>query len=206
MEPFELRWDDDLLLAPPTEADIDAITAACQDPDIQRNTLVPAPYRRSDAVQFVTRFAVDSWRRGSPVWAIHAPAPATTAAGSWQFCGVVGIHDVYVGSGEIGFWLAPTARGRGLAHRSVGLCLDAAFGVLGLQRVEWRAFVGNWASWRTVWRHGFRKEGEVRGFGVQRGMRRDQWIGTLLATDPRHPAQEWDGPPAASPEPQQPPQ
>jgi len=193
VDPFELRWDDDLLLAPPSSADVDVVTAACQDPEIQRNTLVPAPYTREDAEEFVDGYARDSWARSSPIWAIYQRMDAAEARG-WAFRGVVGLDGVEDGSGEIGFWLAPEARGRGVAHRAVGLCLDAGFGVVGLERVEWRAFVGNWASWRTVWRHGFRKEGEVRGLGVQRGQRRDQWIGTLLRDDPREPAQPWDGP------------
>jgi RimJ/RimL family protein N-acetyltransferase len=42
-----------LILRPWTEADIDAITEACQDPLIARTTLVPSPYVRANAEAFV---------------------------------------------------------------------------------------------------------------------------------------------------------
>lgn len=189
MEPFELRDDADLLLTAPTSADTDAITAACQDPAVQASTLVPAPYERADAEEFVAGYVSDSWRNGSPAWAVRR-----REGEQWRFAGVVGLDGVADGSAEIGYWLAPEARGQDLMHRAVGLALDAGFGMLDLERIEWRAFVGNWASWRTVWRHGFRKEGTVRGLGFQRGTRRDQWIGTLLRADPREPAEPWERP------------
>ena len=108
--------------------------------------------------------------------------------------GMVGLSGGDLGSAEIGYWLGAEARGTGVMHRAVGLVLDTAFGRLGLTRVEWRADVPNWASWRVAWRHGFRKEGQVRGLGTSNGRRVDQWIGTLLRDDPRVPAEAWDGP------------
>jgi RimJ/RimL family protein N-acetyltransferase len=51
--------------------------------------------------------------------------------------------------------------------------------------VFWRAFVGNTASRAVAERAGFRVEGELRLGGVQRGVRRDDWVGSLLATDER---------------------
>ena len=41
--------DGDLTLRPPKPEDAEAVTAACQDPEIQRWTLVPSPYRREHA-------------------------------------------------------------------------------------------------------------------------------------------------------------
>ena len=38
-----------LLLEAPSATDIDAITAACQDPDIQRWVPIPVPYARQEA-------------------------------------------------------------------------------------------------------------------------------------------------------------
>ena len=47
-----------LLLRPPVEADVDAITRACQDPDNQRwLSALPSPYTREAAVEFVTGLA-----------------------------------------------------------------------------------------------------------------------------------------------------
>ncbi|WP_127571753.1 GNAT family N-acetyltransferase [Georgenia faecalis] len=190
MDTFELRAPG-VRLASPTEADIDRIAELCQDPEVQRWTTMPSPYTHADAESFVGDMVPSGWERGGPTWGIRVPH-----ADGERLVGMVGVDSRELRSAEIGYWLAPDARGRGLMHQAVGLALDAAFGQLDLERVEWRATVGNWPSWRVVWRHGFRKEGAVRGLGIQRGMRTDQWIGTLLAGDPREPAAPWDGPTA----------
>ena len=47
-----------LLMRPPVEADVDPITRACQDPDDQRwLSMLPSPYTRDAAVEFVTGIA-----------------------------------------------------------------------------------------------------------------------------------------------------
>ena len=80
-----------------------------------------------------------------------------------------------------------------MAGRAVALVLDHAFDPQGLDllRVLWKAHVGNWPSRRVAWRAGFRVEGSLRLEGLQGGVRRDSWIGTLLRDDPREPAEPW---------------
>lgn len=184
MDPFELH-DGDVVLTAPTTADVDRVTELCQDPAVQAWTTVPAPYTRADAEVFLGEVVPTSWQRGSPTWGVR-----------WRgrLVGMVGLDGVEHAGAEIGYWLGPDARGQGVMHRAVALALDAAFDRLRLDRVEWRAFVGNWPSWRVAWRHGFHPEGTVRGLGVQRGRRRDEWIGTLLREDARAPAVPWTGP------------
>ena len=53
--------DGTVLLRPPTLADVPAVTAACQDPDIARWTIVPSPYAISDAVFFVEQVSDQGW-------------------------------------------------------------------------------------------------------------------------------------------------
>ncbi|WP_418606687.1 GNAT family N-acetyltransferase [Georgenia sp. SUBG003] len=188
MDRFDLRSaDGTLVLSPPTPDDIDRVTEICVDPDIQRWTTVPSPYTRDDAVTFLTEVVPAGWEQGAPTWTIR------TAADD-RLVGMVGLHEVAHGRGEIGYWIAPDARGNGYLTRAIELVLDAAFGRMGLELVHWRADVGNWPSWRAVWRHGFRREGTVRGLNVQRGKIKDGWIGSLHKDDPRTPVAPWDGP------------
>ena len=188
MDRFDLRSaDGTLVLSAPTPDDIDRVTEICVDPEIQRWTTVPSPYTRDDAVTFLTEVVPDGWDKGSPTWAIRTTSDD-------RLVGMVGLADVAHGRGEIGYWMAPDARGSGYLTRAIGLVLDAAFGPMGLELVHWRADVGNWPSWRAVWRHGFRKEGTVRGLNVQRGTIKDGWIGSLHKDDPRTPAAPSDGP------------
>lgn len=183
VDPFELT-DGVVLLRAPGPVDVDRVTEICQDPAIQEWTTVPSPYARADAEGFVGGMVADGWRTGSSLtWAIRVDG---------HLVGMVGLAREDAGSAEIGYWLAPGHRGRGLMSRAVALVLDAAFGPLALDRVSWRAYVGNGPSRAVAERAGFRVEGTIRGGGVQRGVRRDEWVGTLLRTDPR------PGPPAAA--------
>jgi RimJ/RimL family protein N-acetyltransferase len=184
VEPVELR-DDVIVLGAPTVADIDAIAALCQDPDIQRWTTVPSPYTRADAERFVGDWVTGGWAEERDcTWGIRYDA---------RLVGMIGLRLQPVGSAEVGYWLGAQARGRGLLHRALGLVLDHAFAPdgLDLERVEWQCYAGNWPSWRAAWRLGFRLEGAVRGAGLQRGRRHDAWVGTLLRDDPRRPVGDW---------------
>src|SRR5690625_2104284 len=189
MEPFPLH-DGDLVLSVPTSADVDRITELCQDPEVQRWTTVPSPYTRAHAESFVADLVGPGWRHGSPTWALRVGD---------RLVGMVGLAERdHPGHVEIGYWLGAEARGAGVMSRAVGLVLDAAFGTLGVERVEWRADVGNWPSWRDVWRHGFRREGTLRGVARKRGKVVDQWVGSLLRGEPREPATPWEGPRAGT--------
>lgn len=178
--------DDVVLLTPPTAADVDVITAICQDPQIAAWTTVPHPYLREHAEGFISDLVTPGWESGTDLtWAIHDPS---------GLVGMVGLAGVADGSAEAGYWLAPAARGRGLLTRALRLVLGAAFDPGGpeLVRVSWQAYVGNWPSRRAAWRVGFRVEGTIRLHAVQReGIRRDSWVGTILAGDPREPNEPW---------------
>lgn len=184
MEPVTLRTER-LVLSIPTEADVDAITAACQDPEVPRWTTVPSPYSRANAEDFVGLVA-SWWADGvETVWAIR-----------WDgaLAGMIGLHRITEhpqgGDAEIGFWGTAAHRGKGLMSEAARAVVDFAFDGLGLARVEWRAVVGNIPSARTARALGFRYEGMLRqGLTSPRG-RDDGWIAGLLASDDRTPT-DW---------------
>ncbi|MBB2922114.1 GNAT family N-acetyltransferase [Cellulomonas cellasea] len=180
MDRFELT-DDVVVLRAPEPADVDRITELCQDPDVQEWTVVPSPYTRADAAGFVDHVVDAGWASGAELtWAVRDAATG-------RLDGMVGLSLAPGASAEIGYWLGPDARGRGVMTRAVRLVVDHALRPdgLGLDRLSWSAVVGNTASLRVAERAGFRVEGTVRGFVLQRGSRRDGWVGTLLAGDPR---------------------
>jgi RimJ/RimL family protein N-acetyltransferase len=184
VQPIILR-DDVVELSTPTPDDVPAITDLCQDPAVQEWTTVPSPYTADDATSFVTTFVARGWEDDRDcTWAIRHDG---------RLVGMIGLSLHPAASAEVGFWLGPASRGRGLLHRSLELVLDHAFADdgLALDRVEWRCRAGNWPSWRAAWRVGFRLEGAVRGGTLQRGRRWDEWIGTLLRGDPREPVAPW---------------
>jgi RimJ/RimL family protein N-acetyltransferase len=187
VHPFELRGDG-VLLTTPTSADVETITELCQDGEIQRWTTLPVPYERSHAEQFLNRLVDPGWESGTNLtWALRNPEDRAVL-------GMVGLslRDGR-GSGEVGFWLGPESRGRGLMTTAVRLVAEYAFAPegLGLERLVWRANVGNWASRRVAWRLGFTIEGTIRKDLLKRGERVDAWFGTLVAGDPVEPKTRW---------------
>jgi RimJ/RimL family protein N-acetyltransferase len=84
--------------------------------------------------------------------------------------------------GEIGYVLAPAARGRGVATRAVGLLTDWGLGDLGLQRIELRIDARNEASERVAERAGYQKEGVLRNLAFKEGLRTDVAVWSRVAT------------------------
>jgi len=172
--PPRLAEEPGLVLRLPLPGDVDDIVAQCRDPEFQRWTTVPVPYDESNARDFVTRVA-EGWRG-------HVAAFAIEYEG--RFAGGVDLRFDGIGGAEVGFGLAPWARGNGVMTRALRLVLAWGFGLPGIEVVYWRAHVGNWASRRVAGRCGFRMEGTVRGLLEQRGERRDAWIGSLRRGQP----------------------
>jgi RimJ/RimL family protein N-acetyltransferase len=169
MEPVEIT-EAGLLLRGWRAADADAVHRACQDADIQRWTRVPSPYRHADAVGFVTG--------STAAWADGTGAPlAVCDAGTGELlgsCGLVSI-DPDLASAEVGYWVAPWARGRGVAVRALRAVARWALHTLGVRRLTWHAGLDNHASRLVALRAGFQVDGELRQPDGGRA-----WIGSLL--------------------------
>lgn len=150
--------DDAIRLRPPEPGDAAAITAAVQDPDIPRFTMVPSPYTVADAAAFIERSA-GLWRSGEA-----APFVIADAA-SGRLLGSVGLHDLGVDArpAHVGYWVAAEARGRGVATRALRLVARWALEDLPLARLEVYVFVENERSQRVAARAGFTRDG-VRVF------------------------------------------
>src|SRR5438128_8585254 len=104
-------------LRPWQEADAAAIAEACRDPEIARwLDQVPQPYTRADARDFVTA-TLQNWRDGT------AASFAITDAVTGEVLGSVGLHlvDAEHAVGEVGYWVSPGTRLRGVASRAVRL-------------------------------------------------------------------------------------
>ena len=84
---------------------------------------------------------------------------------------------------EIGFWLTPAARGRGLARRAVALAVDWAFTGLGMHRVEMTTLPELDRALALADRLGFRREGIMRERNFERGRRLDVVMLGLLRED-----------------------
>src|SRR5262249_39380446 len=108
LPPVEIR-EAGLVLRPWRPEDEDGVFRACQDAAIQRWTNVPRPYLREHARHYVTEFTGQAWASGTA-----APMGAFDE-GTGELLGAVGlIRQQRGGEAEVGYWVAPWARRRGV--------------------------------------------------------------------------------------------
>ncbi|MDT0270158.1 GNAT family protein [Streptomyces sp. DSM 44915] len=84
---------------------------------------------------------------------------------------------------ELGAWLAPEARGRGLVTRAATRVIDWAVEERGIVRVQWRVAPVNVASVAVARRLGMRHEGTTRSVFEMGGERHDLAIWAVLADE-----------------------
>ena len=139
------------------------ITAACQDPSVQRwIPVIPVPYTEADARRFIL-MALQSWHDGTGY------EFAIADAASDRYIGSVGLH---LGPNPrrhaIGYMVASEARGRGVATRAIRLVTRWAFESLAIERLALWTLPGNVASQAVAEKAGFRYEGLVRNWESDR--------------------------------------
>ena len=144
-----------ITLRHPTLDDVDAIVAACQDPEIPKWTNVPSPYTRDDAIWWIERTVEE--RAAGRTQAFLAFIGDAFAAS----CSLMEL-DKRPGYGEIGYWVAKPARRRGVASRACALLREFGIDQLGLTRIELLIHQDNLPSRRTAERAGFVATGELR--------------------------------------------
>jgi RimJ/RimL family protein N-acetyltransferase/ADP-ribose pyrophosphatase YjhB (NUDIX family) len=142
-------------LRPWKASDLPAIVAACQDPEIHRWTRVPVPYGEDDAREYLAATA-RGWMRGCDAsFAIVDPE-------SDALLGAVDLVLRGPQTAEVGYWLCPSARGRGVMTGAVRALVDWGFATAGLERIQLQSEPENGPSLRVAERAGFVREGLLR--------------------------------------------
>ena len=188
--------DDVVTLRAWSSDDAQFIADACADPAIRRYSVphdrrghpIPA-VSVTDAASTID----DLTARSQEFAATGRPsgvAFAITDAASGAIAGMCGIDDWSTEDvAQIGYWLAPTARGRGYATRAVVLLTRWLF-ELGAARVFLTIVAGNDASVAVARRAGFTYEGTMRAHGVWQDERCDVLLFAALPHDPAFSRQE----------------
>lgn len=144
---------DELTLRPWTAADVPALSAAYADPAIRHWHNRSMTW--SEAGQWVS-----TANRG---WASETAANWAVTAKD----GLVGrmslrTVDLEDGLAEIGYWVVPSARGRGIAPRALVAVSNWAIDELGLHRLELQHSTRNEASCRVAEKAGYPLESTKR--------------------------------------------
>lgn len=146
--------DGELVLRPPTAEDVDRITQLCQDPDIQRFTRVPVPYRRQDAESFV-EMANEALQQGRG-------AHLLVEIGG-RVVGCVGASiDATDQLAIMGYWTAPEARRQGITTAAARRLCRWLLDEVGLARLELDTAATNPGSNAVAERLGFKLDGTRR--------------------------------------------
>jgi RimJ/RimL family protein N-acetyltransferase len=178
MEPVEIRTER-LLLRAWRPDDAPAVLAACTDPLVQAWTSgLPSPYTAASARAYVEQQAPAAWAADT------AYAFAVTDRQRGAVVANVALRPrTSGGSHDVGYWAAPTGRGRGFTTEALSALCRWGFADVGATRIEWYARVGNWASRRVAEKAGFTIEGTLRaGLPTPTG-RSDAWVGARLPGD-----------------------
>lgn len=150
-------------LRPHRPEDVDRMVQAATDPVTQRwLPALPQPYTLMDAAAHLEEIREHQAGGHALYWAIADPL-------SSRLAGEIGLFGLASPSrsGELGYWMHPDARGRGMTGRAVRLAarhalLPCEVGGLGMVRLVIRAAVENAASQRVATAAGFRPAGRDR--------------------------------------------
>jgi RimJ/RimL family protein N-acetyltransferase len=173
--PADPLVDGETALRPWRDSDLQALVAACQDPEISRWTRVPPNYGETDGRAYLLqRYDLVFHGRAAPFAIVSADDGGL--AGSIALIRIEWEHR----RAEVGYWLAAAARGHGHAIRAVGLICEWGRRTLGLERIDLHAATGNLASQRVAERAGFSREAVLRSYMPMPDERQDMVAYGLL--------------------------
>ena len=170
MEPFRELTDGVVLLRPLEPADAAPFAAAFRDdPTLAARIGKPRAPTVDEAREQIEA------RQELPGYAIEE-------IGGLRFAGNCGIyrHDFTHRRGEVGIWLVPAARGRGLSSRALRLLVSHCVGEIGFDRVEMTTEDDNLAMRGLASSIGFVEEGVMRERDFEHGRRVNIVMASIL--------------------------
>src|SRR4051794_27810742 len=167
--------DETVRLRPWRETDVPAQLQAFSDPWFERFSDW-APRTEPDALAYLSAHEQARQRGEQIELALVEPHDDDALLGG----GSLNEVNPQQGCAAIGYWLAPHARGRGVATHAVRLISAWALSDLRLARLELTCGPDNRASQRVAERCGFTREGVLRSHIPFKGGRRDTVVFSLL--------------------------
>jgi len=160
-------------------SDVDDLVAGYADPLLQRfMPPLPVPFTYAQARDYISDVAPGMFADGGGLWAIADPVTD-------RLLGGIGLDKVvpHRGQCEVGYWVGPWARGRGVAVAAVRALTEHAFHT-GMARIELLTHRENGPSQRVALAVGFRFEGVRRAVLPNRDGGRDDLLAyARLASD-----------------------
>jgi RimJ/RimL family protein N-acetyltransferase len=169
--------DPAIRLEPLGREHVDVVARLVEDAAVQRFTRVPVPIPDGFAETWIERYEAgrrDGTREGFAV---------VDDDGAFLGLGLAADIDLPARTVELGYVVAPEARGRGVAQALLRELTAWAFAVLRAERIELRISVANPASKRVAARGGYQLEGVLRSVHLKPGVREDVEVWSRLPDD-----------------------
>jgi RimJ/RimL family protein N-acetyltransferase len=149
------------------------VRAFAEDPDLARMVGFDAPAERD---------ARSSFRRDARDRAAGTAARFAAVADG-AFAGLFLLHSFAWPHrrADVGFFVVPAARGRGVGAEALRLITAWALGTLGLQRIGLATIAENVATQRLAERAGYEHEGVLRAYTREWDRPTDNWIYSVVA-------------------------
>jgi len=167
----------EIRLVPLGPQHLPAVTELVQDPLSLRHTRIPEPPPPGFAEEWYARYET---ARGDGTREAFAIEDET---GSFLGVALAPEIDRATRTVELGYMVAPEARGRGVATEALRLSTEWALSELGAERIELVIAVDNERSKLVAERCGYVCEGVLRSVFLKQGVRRDMEIWSRLPTD-----------------------
>jgi [ribosomal protein S5]-alanine N-acetyltransferase len=163
-------------LRPFVMSDVALVQEASGDPQIPLITTVPASGSIPAALSFIER---QHQRLADGSGYSFAIADAS----SDQAIGQIGLwlKNAAQGRAAVGYWIAPSRRGKGAASTALGALSRWALAQPGIHRLELYVEPWNEGSWRAAERSGYAREGLLRSWQEIGGQRKDMYMYSRLS-------------------------
>jgi RimJ/RimL family protein N-acetyltransferase len=163
-------------LQPLSEAHLAPLAELIHDPGVQRFTRIPVPVPEGFERTWLDLYEEGRREGTREAFAIVDGDEVLGVAVAPQI-------DVAAQTAELGYVVAPAARGKGVATEALRLLTEWAFSTLGALRLELLIGSENVASKRVAERCGYVREGILRSAYLKPGRRQDTELWSKLRSD-----------------------
>jgi RimJ/RimL family protein N-acetyltransferase len=161
-----------------SRSDVPDLLELVGDEAIKEFTMVPTAAGESFVRSWIRGYE-DGWRTGTRAGFVARTGDGDTFLGFGSLFKL----DLPAAEAEIGYAVAPAARGQGIAGRTLALLTAWGLDGLGLERLELRIAVTNPASEHVAARAGYTQEGVLRHVHFKEGRRVDLGVWSRLRSD-----------------------